>query len=430
MAQKMSETSRTASRPVGTELMRQLVASRQGPQPFQAIADAFFRLDPARLGIVTGGMRPLPPNSSQQEMERAALRLYGRLVADRPGGIAYEFSGNRMPKTPAEVIRAPMRADCDELAMLFIAAARALNIDTAGMSLGVLNLHTNRPGSLHRERHAALFVSGLNGRNYLMDFTFENGPWPVGDFSPSAISARYRGLRVSLGPRAGHTIISATPTLEVSTQRDIAAYALIDRAVSMGNALGNGTASATDLRRIMEALNRASGAAASDQLRLKIAELYAIVGERAYSDRRTTVGPMAFAAGLAVFSSLPQAVRQKNANIQYRLGIGAARAYENSASMRPKARQLYDEMVKLNPSGPEGYSGAYRMRLTALDADMNANRRTEAQRGINEMVAMLRAGIRNAGSDIAMLTELQGHLDTVSDRARARGYVIPPVQTP
>ncbi|HSB47186.1 MAG TPA: hypothetical protein VLD37_04165 [Candidatus Bilamarchaeum sp.] len=418
MAQRMRET--PANEFVGKALLG--VAP---PQQVQRIIDDFFRLDAARLSVVTGGMKPLPPNASQEDRERAALRLYQRLVADRPGGIAYENSGNRMPKSPGEIIRPPMRADCDELAMLFIAAARALNIDTAGMSLGAFNLHTNQAGVSGQEPHAALFVSGLNGRNYIMDFAFPNGPWQVRDFSPATVSSRYRGLTISNGVQIGHTVISATPTGEYRTLGDIAAYGLIDRATTMGDRLGTGSISAPALLAVMDVLSRASGVATSEQLKLRIAQMYATLGEAGIANRHMAAAARAFTEGTAVFGSLPAAVQRANLSIGYRLGAGTARGLESGKSTRARARQMYDDLMRLDPSRQAAYEGAYRIRNADLDADIKANRRTEAQRGINEIAAMLRAGIRNSGSDVSMMTELQGYLDTVLDRARAGGYAVP-----
>ena len=430
MGGPITEIMREANAFVGRELMGQVAPPQAGAQPFQVITDNFFRLDPARLSVVTGGMARLPANASPQDNERAALQLYQRLVADRPGGIAYEFSGNRMPKTPGEVIRAPMRADCDELAMLFIAAARALNINMTGMSLGTFNIHTNQAGVSAQEPHAALFVSGLNGRNYIMDFTFPNGPWQVPNFNPATVSSQYRGLTVSNGVHIGHSIISTTATGEYAAQRDIAAYGLIDRATRMGNTLGNPPISAQSLVAVMNVLRQASQAAVSEQIRQRIATMYAVIGEAAASNGHAATAARAFTEGNAVFRGLPAAAQRTIAPIGCRLGVGIARGLESSRTTRARAGQMYNDMIRLDPTRQAAYDGAYRIGKASLDADIKAGRRTEAQRGINEIVTMLRAGIRNSGSDVSMMMTLQGNLDAVLEQARTGGYTVPPAVTP
>lgn len=424
------EAGKEANAFLGMTLLGQTGPVQAGPQPFQRVVDDYFRIDAARLRALTGGMVPLPANATPQQQEAAALQLYQRLVADRQGGIAYEASGNRMPKTPAEVLRQPMRADCDELAALFIAAARVLNINTSGMSLGRFDIHTNQAGVNAREPHAALYVRGLNGHNYIMDFTFPNGPWQVRDFNPQTISAQYRGLTISRGTLAGHSIISTTVTGEAATLRDIAADGLIDRATRMGDTLGAPPIAAQRIAAVMDVLALAAKAATSDQLRVRIAEMYAELGEAARTNGHTATATRAFTAGNSVIIGLPAKVQQANTHTAYKLGVGMANILERNRTTRAQAQQIYQRMIRIEPSRQAAYDGAYRIGKADLDADIAAGRTADAQRRINELVDLLRTGIRSSGSDVSMMTVLQGNLDEVIELARIKGFSVPAPRTP
>ncbi len=423
------EVSGAANEFVGKTLLGQVAPPQQGPQPFQPIVDNFFRVNPALLSQVTGGMAALPANATPQQQEAAALQLYQRLVAGGPGGLRYSYSGNRLPRTPNEVLTAnPRGGDCDELTMLFIAAARQLNINTSGMSMAYISIPTMKPGTTREARHATLFVRNMNGSNYIMDFSIGSGPFRVPDFNPSTISREYKGLNIANGPGAGHAIISATMLHEFGALRDIAAFALMDRVDVMVDAFGTGNASATQLNAALRVLGQASTAAASDSLRVMVADRYRAIGERALSSGHPKIALGAFTAGTAVLGSVPLAVRNAQAqrSLEYQIGVGIAGALERSgSSSQAGALAQYERMVRLDPTRLEAYEGIYRIRLARFNA-AHPNNRPAAQAEVDALVPMMRSGVASSGTDVIMSTDLGQKRDTIVNGATARGYTIPP----
>jgi hypothetical protein len=399
--------------------------ARAGGQSAQQIALSFFRINPADLQKVTGGMKPLPPNATQQQREAAALALYQRLTVGGPGGLAYNGAEGRLPRSPQEVLRHG-GGDCDEIAMLYIAAARALNIDTAGMSLAYITMPTMKPGDSRSERHAALFVRGMNGKNYIFDFTMGDKPWQVRDFQPAAVSKQYAGQRISQGSRAGQTVISATVRFELAGLRDIASFGLIDRAESIASGLPKGAVPAASFNSIMGALGSASIAASVDILRFKIASLYRILAERALSSGQRTMAASAGARGAAEFSLLPPATRSAQRPLGYALGLVVARAYEGgSAADRTAALRRYGDLARLDPAREDAYEGIYRLRVARLKAFHKAGRRADAQAEIDALARALGQGIKAAGTEMVVRLSLQSMLDNIVKAARAGRYRVP-----
>ena len=61
--------------------------------------------------------------------------LFQLIRKDGGLGIKYEWSKDRMPKTPDQVLR-DRRGDCDEMSLLFVATARKLGLDLSANTNG------------------------------------------------------------------------------------------------------------------------------------------------------------------------------------------------------------------------------------------------------------------------------------------------------
>jgi hypothetical protein len=266
----------------------------------------------------------------------------------------------------------------------------------------------------------------LNGRNYILDFSMGDRPWQVPDFNPATVSRQYTGLRISNGIRAGQTVISAAVRFEFTSLRDIAAFGLSDRTQTMISAFPPGNMPASSLNAALTLLRKASTAAASDTMRLMVAELYSQLGERAISSGQTAIALSAGTEGSAAFGLLPVTTRTGRRALQYSLGLLVARANERGgASGRVAALSQFAALANLDPVREDAYDGIHRLRISRFNSAHAARRRADAQAELDALAAVLRQGIKAAGSDLAMETNLQSKLDSIMDGARARGYRVP-----
>ncbi len=146
----------------GQETQQEQFASEQ-----KKIIGQIFAISPKHFQeAILSKIEPLKPNATSEERMEKIKELFNLIKKGGVLGIEYQFSEGRPPKTPNEVLTpekdGKMRADCDELSLFFIAAARKLNIDLSDVSIAVVKFEAQNPVLLNKKEplHAAILTIG------------------------------------------------------------------------------------------------------------------------------------------------------------------------------------------------------------------------------------------------------------------------------
>lgn len=160
------------------------------------IPDDKFKKTTSKLNV--------PENASKEQEFVALVGLYGLLkTAQYNGGlgIEYQISEARLPKTPEQVLTpekdGKLRADCDEIALLFFVSAKRLGID----GVRLLSITVDTKGTLSEEenaKHIAVIVQDANGKFIIMDFTLGFMSKPLDKIGMKVIRETFLGKQ--MGP--------------------------------------------------------------------------------------------------------------------------------------------------------------------------------------------------------------------------------------
>lgn len=368
-----------------------------GQAQSQQVLNTFFRLDTARLNLILQHMKPLPANATPAQRQQALQQLFNLVRIGGTLGMQYSVGTNRQLRTPDESLRT-RGADCDELAMLFVAAARALNIPLTNVSMGSMQLNGSGGQTMG---HAVLYVR-LGAQNFVFDFT-RSSPISVRDFSAATIQGVYNGTTVSYGPNTtGFAVTSTTGLQTYSTVADMAATQLLHQADYYNRQARAATTDAARLqaydtaRRFVEqavSLNSRHAFVVSTigQQSLTIFDGYHRMGEQAYQAARRAGGSRSASAhyrramtyfdrAVRFYGTVTTLSRTRATALH---DIHEYRGLIHQAEGRHQdALAEYTEMVRLNPTGWSGNRKKMNMELTLAQAALRRRDSAAARRYI------------------------------------------------
>jgi len=179
-------------------------APKEAPRPVlpQQLVDGTLRIETGLFdNYVLSHIKPLKDDAKPEERIAAIKELFELFKVGGILAVEYQFSAERMPKSPNDVLtpdkEGRLRADCDELSLLFIAAAGKLNIKLTGISLMELTFQIEKPeGKVEQALHTAVLT--IDGGKYLVDFTFRTIE-PLDSVDIQALSKVYEGRRAAGG---------------------------------------------------------------------------------------------------------------------------------------------------------------------------------------------------------------------------------------
>ncbi len=420
----------------GFQGVQPLVSSpRTGKAQQQRIMSQTLRISPALLGRITKHIKPLGPSATPDQQRKALRKLFDIIKIGGTLGITYQYAGKREPRTPEEAIKTG-KADCDELAMLFVAAARHLNIPLTNVSMGSMQF---KGAGGQTMGHAVLYVK-TGAQNFVFDFT-RSSPISVRDFNQATIQRAYNGTTVSYGPNApGFKVTSTTSLRTYPTVADMAATQLLHRADYHN---GQAKAAKTDAARL-NAYDAARGSveqAASlgsrhafivstiGQQALTVFDGYHSMGESAYKAARRAGRSRSaadhykramtyFDRAIRFYGSVPSLSRARATALH---DIHEYRGLIHQAGRRYQAALAeYTKMVKLKPKGWSGHRKKMNMELTLARAALRRRDRTAARRYI---LAAEKTG-REALSSIPDKPAMATHRSVIRNAlTRVRGYM-------
>jgi tetratricopeptide (TPR) repeat protein len=137
--------------------------------PHQKVISSMLRLDPALVYDLHIGP-PKQQASSPSSVVDELRHIYDAIKAEGTAGIKYESGEGRAARSPNEVLSS-LKGNCEELSLLFVAAARQLNIASSDISMLRLTFEVEKDGVKKPvQLHMALLDTGKE--KYLIDLTF------------------------------------------------------------------------------------------------------------------------------------------------------------------------------------------------------------------------------------------------------------------
>jgi tetratricopeptide (TPR) repeat protein len=167
------------------------------------LTNQVFDLNTATKKLLLSHIHPLKDNEKKEKTMELLNQLYELIRIGGTLGIKYEFSQTRDPKTPDAVLvkekDGNLYANCNELSLLFVAAAKYLNADMS--AVGLINLKFNiELGLLQPEQTRHTLALEKDDKKYIVDFTFkEIGIHEVSSFDSLDISNVYRNKETPSG---------------------------------------------------------------------------------------------------------------------------------------------------------------------------------------------------------------------------------------
>ena len=285
------------------------------------------------------------PKTRQEQIER----LFG--ILKDGGSLGMHYAPNKgESKTPNQVLSA-MKGDCDELALVFIASAKKLNIDTSDMGVAVLGFVVL--GKEKEVLHATAFT--MTGENRLLDLT-RNSPEKLESIDAPGFTKAYANQRLATGDLIlGVRSMEVMSTLEEMVSihfRETAAYYETVAKPTGSAALLSLLEKTISLMETALRLNPGSLAYQTEliRLRIEVAEKYADKGNYDTVEQhasRVLQYPIA--------SSLNELAQERKRDIARAHGL-MGEAYSN----RNKYKAALDEFktsAQLNPEDYRAYEG-------------------------------------------------------------------------
>lgn len=415
--------------------------------PQQRILTNYYTLQSARLRLIQQHMKPLPPNATPRQREQALQQLFNLVRVGGTLGMQYHSGTGRTPRGPDDALRT-RQADCDELCMLFIAGARHLNIPLTGVSMGVVQFNTSRPGTTATEGHAMLFIRGSGG-NQVFDFTHA-APRRVASFSQTVIQNLYRGNRLTTGPgTAGYPVTSIASMQTLTTASDMAAVQLLhmaDRHVTL--ATGARTSAAKlqqyDAARgfVQQAITLGSrnrfvtGMVA--QAALSVFDGYHSLGNAAYTAAGSARGRLRsarytralsyYTRALQFYRATPSLARSR-ATEMHDIHESRGLIYQQRGSHSDALRE-FDQMIRLQPTGWSGYTKRISLLITMAKSAASSRRtRSRVRSHILAAERTCRTALARIPNTSAMATHraaIQNSLTGLQTLMRRRGWTALP----
>jgi hypothetical protein len=382
-------------------------------------------------------MRRLPNNATPRQRAQALTQLYNLVRVGGTLGMRYQIGTGRQARGPDEALRT-RRADCDELAMLFIAAARHLNISTNGISLATMDFHTSQPGNNPPVGHAVLLVRNGNNRQ-IFDFT-SNAPVTVANFNQATIENHYRGNRIGYGPgRASYPIRSMANLRAYTNVSDMAAMQLLYQADYHNTQAVNTNNNTTKLRHYNSAQGYAQQAITLgsrhrhlitriQQVSITIFDGYQVMGDNSHTAAKAARGRRRtahynralnyYSRALQFYRNAPPLARTRlNAVVDIHENRGLI---EQARGRHRSALREFGRMITLQPRGWRGYSRKMDLELLLARTAIRNRRRRTAHKYVRAAEKTGRTALANIPNTPAMAphrTKIQNSLRGI------RGYM-------
>ncbi len=407
----MGLKSKERAKTTGFQGVQPLVASSsKGQAQQQRIISQTLRISPALLMRITKHIRPLGPSATPDQQEKALRKLFDIIKIGGTLGITYQHSGGRKPRSPDEVIRAG-KADCDELATLFVAAARHLNIKVTGIRLGAMEFSTSRPGTGTPEKHVALFVQGAKSK-FIFDFTYGR-TFQVADFKHATVQKAYAGFRISNGAHAGFVIRSISSMKVMGTVADIAAFHLLSMA-QYNESMIAGTKSARRRAALMNATKSLLESAArlgskNGFINTRTFNGFHSLGDHAFRQKDYEAAASYYTAAVGMIKNLPGG-RQKWGNTEYSIRENLGISYEKKGKSTQALAQ-YNQMIKMDKREAAGYLRKIRLLVRRGNASLKRARGSARKRFLEEARGFFTQALlaaREASKNVSVTSGHQG----------------------
>jgi hypothetical protein len=397
--------------------------SQKGPSLNQAVRN-YFKISPANLKkYILKHIKPLPSNATPTMRQAKLKELFNLIRIGGKLGIQYQYSGKRKPKTPDEVLKPGkgMKADCDELAMLYVAAARQLNIGTKGISMGGFQFSTSKAGTSKTIGHAALFVSGA--KKHIFDFT-KGKIMPVTDFSNSTISKTYHGTRISYGRgQAGHPITGLSSMNTFGNVSDMAAAQLLLRADHYAK-----QAAKTSLENARILLANVAGLRSTNtfvkkgivNVGLSVLDRYHGLGNKAYKGKRYSSAESFYKKALGVQKTVP-ALKKQRAKAEHDMNESLGLLYQKTGKSALALAQ-FSTLIKLRPKGWSGYRKKMNLEINLAKAALRRRDTTNAKKFLKQALSTAGQALKKLSSTSTHFAAIQKAQRQIAAYMKRRGW--------